>query len=114
MQYQITGTPKPLANPTECHAAWENATLFVALNSIAKWNRKENANAERRSQLVRNNKAPCLISRASLSQLSRQNEIQNQKFHSWGKKRAGYCALPFMVSPPEERMISGENSPMAC
>ena len=24
-----------------------------------------------------------LISRASISQLSRQNEIQNQKFHSW-------------------------------
>jgi hypothetical protein len=24
VQYQITGTPKPLANPTECHAAWEN------------------------------------------------------------------------------------------
>jgi hypothetical protein len=30
VQYQITGTPKPLANPTECHAALENPTLLVA------------------------------------------------------------------------------------
>src|SRR6266496_3682264 len=39
-------------------------------------------------QMIRNNKTPCLNSRASLSQLSRQNEIQNQKFHSWGKRSA--------------------------
>jgi hypothetical protein len=30
VRYQKTGTPKQLANPTECHAAWENPTLLVA------------------------------------------------------------------------------------
>jgi hypothetical protein len=40
------------------------------------------ANAKLRSQLIRNNKTPCLISMAFLFLLSRQNEIQNQKFHS--------------------------------
>jgi hypothetical protein len=32
VRYQNTGTPKPLANPTECHAAWENPTLLVTCN----------------------------------------------------------------------------------
>ena len=29
VQYQNTGTPKPLVKPMECHAAWENPTLLV-------------------------------------------------------------------------------------
>jgi hypothetical protein len=49
VQHQNTGTPKPLANYTECDAAWENP-------NCQNGNRKENANAGPRSQLIRNNK----------------------------------------------------------
>src|ERR1043166_6056405 len=71
VQYQNTGTPKPLANSTECHAAWENPNTACGLRfDCQNANRKENANAGPRSQLIRN------------------NEIQNQKFHSWRKRGA--------------------------
>src|SRR6266850_6555756 len=55
VQYQSTGTPKPLANPTECQEPVKTQHCVWPKIRLPKWNRKETRTPGLRSQLIRTN-----------------------------------------------------------